>query len=260
MIKKSVNGLKKGLKNMTIGGLVFSFITLLFGVPVLFLQVPYWLYCILVAFMPIGAYFFVGNLIPSSEGGARNDGGVLYGLKHDDDETKVTLSLLAIQSELYSGKTFSEVDEKYYFDLPQLPEDSLNFITLLNYRYNYYLDKGDYENAKKITDRLLTLEEYMPKYFIYVIKTDALYNACTFNFNDKVADDLMYELENKLNKDNSCTSYRVRLAYILAVTGEREMAELFCKRALKVAKKCHLSGLKRFETKLIEELKEKYLN
>ncbi len=258
MIKKNTNNLKKGLKNMTVGGLIFSFISLLFGVPVLFLQVPYWLYCILVTFLPIGAYFFVGNLLPASEGGARNDGGVLYGLKKGDDETKVTLSLLAIQSELYNGKTFSEIDEKYFFDLPQLPEDSLNFITLLNYRYNYYLDKGDFENAKKTTDRLLTLEEYMPKHFIYAIKTDALYNACTFDFNDKVADDLMYELENQLNKDKSPTSYRVRLAYILAITGEKEMAELFYKRALKVAKKCHLSGLKRFETNLIEDLKEKY--
>ncbi len=258
MIKKDISGLEKGLKRMTLGGLVFSFVTMCFGVPALFVNLPVWLYCILVSFLPVGAYYFFGNLLPASEGGARNDGGVLYGLKRMDDDTKVTLALLTIQTEIYGGKTFSEIDEKYYFDLPQLPEDSLNFITLLNYRYNYYLDKGDYENAKKTTARLLALECYMPKPFISVVKVDALYNACTFDFNEKTADDLMYELENLLDKDDSATSYRVRLAYILGVGGEKEMVEPFYCKAIKQANKSQLSGLKRFETKLIEGLKEKF--
>ena len=259
MVKKTPEGMEKALKNMTIGGLVFSFISLLFALPVMILNVPSWLYSIVVTFLPIGAYFFVGNLLPASEGGARNDGGVLYGLKHGDDESKVTINLLKIQSELYGGKTFLEIDEGLYFNLPQLPEDSLNFIMLLNYRYNYYLDKGDYSEAIQTISRLQTLEDYMPRHFIYAIKADALYNACTINYNPDVADELMYELEDKLGKDASVTSYRVRLAYILAVSEEKEMAELFYKRALKVANKCHLSGLKRFEVKLIEQLKEKYL-
>ena len=43
----------------------------------------------------------------------------------------------------------SEIDESYYFDLPQLCEEHPYFIQLLTLRYSYYLDKGDYENAKK---------------------------------------------------------------------------------------------------------------
>ncbi len=258
MIKRDIVGLEKGLKTMTIGGLVFSFIVMLFGVPFFFVEVPYWTYCIFVVFLPMGAYFFVGNALPSFEGGARNDGGVLYGLKKGDAESKVSLSLLAIQTEIYNGKTFAEIDEKYYFELPQLPEDSLNFITLLNYRYNYYLDKGDYENAKKVTSRLRSLEEYMPRHFALATKVDALYNACTFDYDEELADDLMYELEKALDKDDSVTSYRVRLAYILCVKGEKEILEPFYKRAVKVANKCHLSGLKRFETRLLEELKAKF--
>lgn len=255
MIKKDVLGMEKGLKSMTIGGLVFSFISMLFALPVFFVSVSYPIYCIVSVFLPIGAYFFLGNAMPSCEGGARNDGGVLYGIKKKDFETQVVLSLLSIQTELYNGKTFSEIDEKYYFDLPQLPEDNLNFITLLTYRYNYYLDKNDFENAKKITSRLLALEDYMPKQFIYSVKLDALYNACTFDYNETIADDITYEIEDMLNKDKSATSYRVRLAYILLIKGESEIIEAFYKRGLKVADKCHLLGLGRFERKLIEGLK-----
>ncbi len=254
MIKKDVSGMEKGLKSMTVGGLFFSLISALISLPVFVLSVPYQVYCVLAVFLPVGLYFFVGNAIPSSEGGVRNDGGVLYGLKKGDNETKVTLSLLSIQTELYNGKTFSEIDDKYYFEVPQLPEDSLNFITLLTYRYNYYLDVKDYENAKKTTSRLLSLEEYMPKGFKYVVKSDALYNACTFNLNEEVADDLTYEIEDMLNKDESVTSYRVRLAYISLIKGERQILEAFYDKAIKRADKCQLSGLKRFEIKLIDEL------
>ena len=254
MIKKDVSGMEKGLKFMTVGGLIFSLISAMISLPVFIISVPYQVYCVLAVFLPVGLYFFVGNAIPSSEGRVRNDGGVLYGLKKGDNETKVTLSLLSIQTELFNGKTFSEIDGKYYFEVPQLPEDSLNFITLLTYRYNYYLDVKDYENAKKTTSRLLTLEEYMPKSFKYVVKSDALYNACTFNLNEEVADDLTYEIEDVLNKDESVTSYRVRLAYIALIKGERQILEAFYNKAIKRANKCQLSGLKRFEIKLINEL------
>ena len=148
MIKKEVSGMEKGLRSMTVGGLIFSLISAVISLPVFIISVPYQVYCVLAVFLPVGLYFLVGNAIPSSEGGVRNDGGVLYGLKKGDSETKVTLSLLSIQTELYNGKTFSEIDDRYYFEVPQLPEDSLNFITLLTYRYNYYLDVKDYENAK----------------------------------------------------------------------------------------------------------------
>ena len=97
--------------------------------------------------------------MPASSYGVRNDGGVIYGLKRKDDVSKVTLALLSIQAQMYQGKTPAQVDEKLYFDLPQLPEDDYNFIMLLNARYLYYLDKEDYENAKKVTERLVGLVE-----------------------------------------------------------------------------------------------------
>jgi hypothetical protein len=76
---------------------------------------------------------------------------------------KVALSVLKIQAEMYQGKTPMEVKKELYFDLPQLPEDDPNFVLLLNARYNYYLDLGDYENAKKVTARLLSQTAFLKR-------------------------------------------------------------------------------------------------
>ena len=258
MVKKENVDMKKGLVSMTIGGLLFSFLIIVFSCIIFIVPTHYVVYNLLAPILPVGAYFFFGNAIPSAENNVRNDGGVLYGLRIGDDESKVTLSILSIQTELYNGKTFSQIDEKYYFDLPQLPEDSLNFMMLLYYRYHYYLDKGDFESAIKTTSRLISLEEYMPKYFVYAVKTDALYNACTFDYNEDKADEYMYELEKCLNKNNDATSLRVKLAYILLTKGERVILEDFYNKGLKEAKKCRLKGLRQFETKLLEGLKNKF--
>lgn len=230
---------------------------MLVGTIVFIFDLGYIGYCFLSTLLPVGAYFLFGNALPSSENGVRNDGAVLYGLSKNDDETKVVINLMAIQSELYKGKTFAEIDEKLYFDLPQLPEDNPNFIVLLSYRYNFYLDSGDFDNATKTTLRLLSLEEYMPKYFAQIVKIDALYNACTFDFNADKADELMYEVEKYLNKTNDATCVRVKLAYILNINGEKEFAEDFYKKGLREANKSKLKGLKVFESKLLEQLKEK---
>lgn len=255
-IPTSTENLAARYKKMTFGGLFFTLLPALVGVPAYFVKgVPLFAYALWAMLVPIGAYSFLGNALPAVNGGARNDGAVLVGLKRLDDSTKVALSLLAVQAELFNGKTPSEINPEYYFGVPQLPEDDLNFITLLNARYNYYLDGGDYENAKKVSDRLLTLTEYMPKSFAFVVKADALFNACTFAFDADAADDLAYELEKYLNNVNDAATVRVKAAYAVNVLGEPSGLDRFYKKAVKEASLCPVKGLGDMEKKLIDKLK-----
>lgn len=254
MIPTNSENIVKRYKKMTIAGPIASLIFTIVGAVPFFIPVmPYQLFCVWVVFLPVGIYFFTGSLLPMSSGGVYNDGAVYFGMKKMDDVSKVTASLLTIQAEMYNGKTPSEIDEKFYFDLPQLPEDNFVFIMLLNARYNYYLDKKDYENAKKVTERLLSLEDYIPKAYMNVIKTDALYNACTFDFDEDVADDLTYELERYLNNVNTATNVRVKLAYLLYVKGEKTNAEIFYKKAVKEAERNQIKGYGNFEKKLVSD-------
>ena len=259
MIPKSPENMEKKLKKMTMGGLIASFVLTLFGLAPFFMKfLPVWVFSIWAMFLPIGAYFFFGNFLPASSYGARNDGAVLYGLRKNDDESKVTVAILKYQADLYSGKTPSEIDESILFNTPQLPEDSLNFALLLNAKYAYYLDKGDYENAKKTTERLLSLEDYLPKEYMNIVKTDALYNACTFDFNEDKADDLMYELEKYLNNVNTVTNVRVKLAYLLNVKQEKEGLDMFFTKGYKEADRCQIKGLGLYERKLFDALNKAY--
>ena len=257
MVAENYDNLEKRFLNMTFGGILFSLLLALVGlIPIIIVSTPLWLYGVLSIFLPVGGYYFFGNALPTTDDGIKNDGAMIVGLKKNDFASRVIISLLIIQSELYKGKSPSEIDEKYYFDLPQLPEDDLNFVALLNARYSYYLDKRDYENAKKVTSRLLSLEEYIPKSMMNVIKVDALFDYCTFNRNEEKADDLTYELEKFLNNVNTPANLRAKWAYILNILGEKANAEQFYKKAMKEAKKSQFLGLVKFETKLLDELKD----
>ncbi len=255
MVATSVDCVEKGFKRMTFGGLLFTAFLMVIGIVPFFIpKLPLYLFIFWAMFLPMGAYVFFGNALPMETYGVPNDGLILHNLRKNTDSSKVSLSLLKIQSELFNGKTPSEIDENHYFDLPQLREDDFNFILLLNARYYYYLDKGDFENAKKVSDRAITLLEYLPKSVIFAVKADALYNACTFDFNETVADDLAYELEKYLNSLNNATNLRIKLAYVKNVKKDQEVVENFYKKALKEAKRIQIDGLKKLEIKLIENL------
>lgn len=260
MVSKTTKNLPERLKKMTLGGLIATAIPMLLGVIPFFFAGKTSLFAFIACamFLPMGAYCFFDNALPMSSEGASNDGKVLYGLKKRDDDTKVVLSLLSIQSELYNGKTPAEIDEKYYFDLPQLPEDDLNFAMLLSARYDYYLDKKDYGNAVKVSDRLLSVSDYLPKSYLLVAKTNALYNACTFAKDEDAADDLMLELEKYLNGRNGSLEIRAKTAYLLYIKGEKDALDAFYKKGVKETNRTPLRGLGLFERKLLEEMKKDF--
>lgn len=259
MIPKTQNDLNVRLKKMASGGYKVSFVIMLLGLPAFFIStLPVWIFCFWAMLFPIGAYFFFASYLPASNGGFRNDGGVVYGLKNNDDASKVTLNLLAIQSELYNGKTPAEIDEKLYFDLPQLPEDDSNFFMLLNARYLYYLDKQDFESAKKTTDRLIELFDYFSKEYQSLVMVDALYNACTFDFNEDVADNITEDYEKFLNAVNTASTVRAKLAYLLYVKREYGAFDMFYKKGLKEADRCQIAGIGAFEHKLYKKMKDDF--
>lgn len=257
MIPKNSENIAIRYQKMSIAGPIASFFCMLIGIAPFFIStLPYQLFCLWSVFLPVGAYFFFGSVLPVSSNGFRNDGAVYYCMKKMDDVSKVTVNLLSIQAEMYCGKTPCEINENLYFDLPQLAEDNPVFAMLLNARYNYYLDKGDYDNAKKVTERLLSIEEYIPKSYLNVVKTDALYNACTFDYNEDIADDLVYELEKYLNNINTATNIRAKLSYLLYVKREKDSADVFYGKGIKEANRTLIKGYGNFERKLLEDMKK----
>lgn len=259
MIAKSTDNIKKNFYKMTLGGILFTLIAIVFGVmPFVLPKFSMPFFAFFSMFLPIGAYCLLENALPMSNNGARNDGAVLWGLNKDDAESKVVLSILSIYSELYNGKMPSEVNKDYYFNVPQLAEDNLNFVLINNLRYDYYLDLGDFENAKKTTERLEMVYDYFSKEVVNILKVDALYNSCTFDYNEDKADDLVYELEKFLNQNNTVATVRAKLAYILYVKQEKDNLDIFYKKGIKEANRSQIKGYAEFEKKLLKRLKENF--
>ncbi len=262
MIPMHSDNIAKRFIKLTAGGIYGPLVLMIIGVAPLILVylvdfIPLALFCIWSMLLPMGAYYLFGNIFPMSTSGVLNDGAVIQSFRNDDDISKVTVALLKYQAEMYNGKTPGQVDENLLFDLPQLPEDQPVFAMLLDARYNYYLDKEDYENAKKSADRLMMIE-YLPKNIRVVAQVNALYNACTFDYNEDTADDLIYELEKFLNNVNTASTVRAKLAYLLYVEKQTENLEVFYKKGLKESNRCPMIGLGEFEKKLFEKMKRDF--
>ena len=256
MIPENAENIEKRFYKMTLAGSIANIVLMVIGIVPIFLVkiLPCFWYCFISVTLPVSAYYVFGNLLPMVNEGVRNDGAVLRGLKKNDDYTKVLLNLLLIHAEIYKGKTPSEVNEELYFNLPQLSEEDNLFVVLLNARYTYYVDKGDYQNAIKLSDRLESIFDSMPRYFKNQIAVDLLYNACTFNLDEDKADDYVEDYERFLNNVNSITNVRVKLAYVTNVLKDYILANKLKEKAFREIAKCKIKGLALYEEKLVKAL------
>lgn len=258
MVPTSKENVRVKFLRMTEAGIIVSMCMAIVSIlPVALVNyLPIEWYAILSMFLPISTYFYLGNALPMSSEGVKNDGATARTLRKNNDECKVMANILSIHAELFNGKTPREIDEGLYFDLPQLPEDSLQFLTLLDARYAYYMDKEDVENALKVSERLEGLLEYAPKYFKQPIQVNLLYNACVLKPDFDKADEIMYDVDKYINSVNSAENVRVKIAYLVNVLKETDGLEMFFDKAKREQSKMALSGLAKYEEKLVEKIKQ----
>ncbi len=99
-------------------------------------------------------------LLPAELPAGKTDGAVLVGLLKHAAEEEIMLRVLTAQGILNRG-TYADIDRDMLFLTPIVREDLPAFHALLLLRRNYLAEMGDEEGAKEISDRLLSLEEYM---------------------------------------------------------------------------------------------------
>ena len=112
--------------------------------------------------IPYFAYLFFLNVMPLEYVSGKTDMLVYCGIKKGEDAEKNMLAAMEIQGQLHDGKSFSEIDECWYFDLPQLCEDEPLFAVMLDLRYRYYLEKEDFDRAADCLNRLAKTQAYLP--------------------------------------------------------------------------------------------------
>ncbi len=112
--------------------------------------------------LPYALYSFIVNVVPFEYRSGKTDGLVIWEAIKNDPSSRVMFRILKIQGLVSGGMLLREIDESLLLDVPQLPEDDLNFIILTQLRYEYYLAKGDDSTAYKYFLRYKDLIQYLP--------------------------------------------------------------------------------------------------
>ena len=162
ILPKMGGNMRKRAIKYVLGGQIFSgaFLLLILAV-VITATIEHMPVFIFWGLLPYTGYLFLLNLLPFEYASGKTDILVYQGLKKDEPAEKTMLAAMEIQGGLYEGYSFTEIDESYYFDLPQLPEDEPLFAIIMDLRYRYYLEKNDYDKASDSLNRLAQAEPYL---------------------------------------------------------------------------------------------------
>lgn len=252
MLPKSGGNMRKRAIRYTLGGQIYGgifLVVLLVAALVitLFAQPMYILWGIL----PYAGYLFLLNLLPFEYASGKTDVLVYQGLKKDEAAEKTMLSAMEIQGRLYEGYTFTEIDESYYFDLPQLPEDEPLFAVMLDLRYRYYIEKNDYDKAADSLNRLAQAESYLSDEEVQKLLGELTYMHA-IDGKIELAEKSAKLCEEYLKRDETQVK-RVLAAYAKAA-GNQEGLEALLTQARKLMKKEYIKGVGKSEEILCARL------
>ncbi len=204
-------------------------------------------------FVPYFGYLFLLNLAPVEYASGKTDMLVYQGIKKGYDAEKTMLSAMEIQGRLYAGNSFSEIDEKWYFDTPQLCEDEPLYAVMLDLRYRYFLEKEDYEKAADCLNRLAQSQAYLSEREVEKIAAELTYMHA-----------LRGDIESAEASGQLCKGYlsseeasakRILAAYSKAA-GKTEAIEPLLAQAEACLKNEAVSGLQKSERILLSRIYE----
>ena len=255
VLPKCGGNMQKRATLYTLGGLIFggALLVAVLAAAILSVCLDKTSYALFAA-LPYTAYLFLLNVAPFEYAGGKTDAAVYRGICKGEDVEKCMLSAMEIQGQLAEGKSFLEIDEGYYFDLPQLCEDEPLYAVLLDLRYRYYLEKGNIEKAADCLNRLALNEEYLPFSELEKVAAELVYmHALTGNLEDAEKN---YAVCKGFLQEEGASTKRILCAYALAV-GNTEAAEAFLEQARAALVREKIAGVKRFEEILLSRLANK---
>lgn len=144
----------------TMGGSLFCFIlggTLL----ALYLALPYhagWLFGGMMGILLLLEGLLA--LYPVELPAGKTDGAVLWGLIRRKPEEEIMLRVLTAQGILNRG-TYRDIERELLFSVPVVREDLPAYHALLMLQIGYLREMGETEEAKKVLERLRSLQTYL---------------------------------------------------------------------------------------------------
>ncbi len=203
--------------------------------------------------VPYALYLFLLNVAPFEYASGKTDTLIYQGLKKGAPAEKNMLSAMEIQGQLYEGKSFSEIGESLYFDVPQLCEDEPLFAVMLDLRYRYFLEKGEKKKAADCLNRLASLEEYLPQQEVEKIAAELVYMNALFGLLEDAEEN--GKACQAFLKAETPTAKRILAAWAKA-NGQTEFVSALLAQAENCLNKERVLGVRKFEKILLDRIKE----
>lgn len=248
--------MQKRAKLYTLGGLIVEgavFFLVLAAAIILLVALDKTSY-VLWGITPYAGYLFLLNVLPCEYGGGKTDMRVYLGLKKGYAEEKNMLAAMEIQGRLSEGKSFSEIEETYYFDVPQIAEDEPLFAVMLDLRYRYYLEKEDMRNAAICLNRLASVQEYLSDEEMQRLAAELVYmHAVNGNFD---AAEESGKCCKEFLQGETATAKRALAAYVAAFgdEGKEERLRALLAQAETALADEPIKGVEKFERILLSQL------
>ncbi len=206
---------------------------------------------IAVAMLPYAAYHFLLNLLPVEYPSGKTDALVARGIVKGEATEQTMLNVMRIHGELQVGKSFSEIEESWYFSAPQLAEDEPLYVAILDARYSYYVEKEEYEKAFDCLKRIRSAGEYLLEGEILSLERNLAY-LCLVGGNDEVLKTAAKNSEEYWKSDD--VAVKRTLALYMQKCGEIERAQALIAQARALLEKESILGLRRHEELLLSRI------
>ena len=252
VIPKVGGNMRKRALQYTRGGLALS-------IALLFLALSASLACvyfgntsyILWGFVPYAAYLFALNALPLEYASGKTDMLVYKGIKRGFDAEKTMLAAMEIQGRLYAGESYAEIEESWYYDLPQLCESEPLYAVILDLRYRYHLEKEEMEKAADCLNRLAISQAYLSDEELEKIAAELTYMHA-LNGDIERAEESAKLCRGYL-QSNQASAKRI-LATYAATVGQKDGVKTLIEQAKCALEKEWIAGNKKFEEKLISRI------
>ncbi|MBR2023873.1 MAG: hypothetical protein IJ996_05110 [Clostridia bacterium] len=196
-------------------------------------------------------YLFLLNVLPLEYGSGKTDALVYRGIKKGYDAEKVMLSAMYIQGEIFAGKSYGEIDETYYFDLPVLAEDEPLFAILCELRYRYLVDKERFDESAKYINRLAGIQEYLTDEQMQRVCAELVFMHA-LNGDLERAEECAKPCKAFLSAETA-TAKRVLATFTFAF-GEKDKAQTLKETGLALLQDEWIAGERLWEEKLLSRL------
>ena len=201
--------------------------------------------------VPYAAYLFLLNVLPLEYASGKTDMLVYVGIKRGMPAEKNMLAAMEIQGNIYAGKSFGELDERLYYDLPQLAEDEPLYAVMLDLRYRYHLERGENERAADCLNRLALSQEYLPYEQVMQVAVELTYMHAING--DLLNAEASAKLCKESLQEDTARAKRALLAYALA-TGNQEGGSVLKEQAALAAEREYPLGVAKSEKILLARL------